>query len=101
MALPLRCQNMVARLSVLERMVLSLVSYDWARMSRWRSPPASSKSEFVMVPCGLAGVMSFEVMSGGHAYRHRRGVLGAMPKRGVRSGVGNHTPPAPRPEASW
>ena len=73
----------------------------WARISRWMSPPAHSRSELVMVPWGLEGVRRLWQMSGGQGYLQRRGWHWCVGFRGESSGLENQTPPVPRPEASW
>lgn len=99
--LPFRSQKVVLRLSPLERIVRSRMSKQFARASRCRSPPASSRSEFVMLPEGLESVTSRDVMSCGHAWRQTSGALGLYPTRGARPAPGNQIPPAPAPDASW
>jgi hypothetical protein len=64
--------------------------------------PASSRSEFVMVPVGFDQLTSFVAMPGGKRARHRIGASVLAPEPGlVNSGDGgNATPPMPLPEAS-
>ena len=99
--LPFLSQNVVLRLSPLDSTVRSRTSNDEASASRWRSPPASSRSEFVMVPRGLASVTNCALMWSGQTCRQTRGDVGSQPIRGVKAGPGNQMPPAPFPEASW
>ena len=99
--LPLRCQNNAGRLSVWLRTVLSLMSKCWARMSKWMSPPASSKSEIEMVPWGLEDVMRACWICKGHSWRQTRGVWDGFGCLDATSGVGNQAPPQPFPDASW
>ncbi len=47
-------------------------------------PPTSSKSEFVMEPCGLSAVTSQEEMKSGHRCRHTRGCVEVKPKQEAR-----------------
>ena len=49
---PLRCQYMVAVLSVSDLVVRSRTSKHWAAASLWRKLPASSNSELLMVHWG-------------------------------------------------
>ncbi len=62
MVLPLYSQNVVLRLSPFDNMVRSLTSKHWQRKSRWSKLPASSKSEFEMVPLGFLSVTSLLTM---------------------------------------
>ena len=71
--LPFHSQNVVLRLSPWERMVRSQMSTDCARASRCSRPPASSRSEFVMLPEGMESVTSSDVMCRGHLYCHTIG----------------------------
>mmetsp|Transcript_7717 Transcript_7717/g.19158 ORF Transcript_7717/g.19158 Transcript_7717/m.19158 type:complete len:219 (-) Transcript_7717:7368-8024(-) len=64
-------------------------------------PPASSRSEFVIVPVGLSDDTRRRVIYSGHSMRHRTGTSACQPFRGWSVSLGNHTPPAPFPEASW
>ncbi len=73
--LPLRSQNVVLRLSPLERMVRLQMSKQFARASRCSSPPTSSRSEFVMLPEGLESVTSRKTMSLGHLCHHTTGAV--------------------------
>ena len=98
--LPLRSQNVVLRLLPLDKTVRSLISKHWLITSRWRRLPASSKSEFEMVPLGFLSVMSLSTMNDGHLYLQRRGLPGTNPSQGVIWFPRNHTPLAPTPEAS-
>jgi|Transcript_3118 hypothetical protein len=98
--LPFRCQKSVLRLSVLLNTVRSLTSKHWAIASRWSKPPASSKSEFETVPLGFSMVTSWSIMCCGHLSLHRTG-WDLYPSLGTRCLAGNHTPPAPLPDASW
>ena len=50
---PLRVQYMVAKLSVESFVVRSRMSKHWAAHSCWKRLPASSRSEFVDVSCGI------------------------------------------------
>ena len=99
--LPLRSQNVVLRLSPLLRTVRSRASKVWAMASRWMSPPASSRSEFVIVPAGLSDVTRRLLMYSGHSRRHMTGMSACQPTRGLMLSPGNQTPPAPLPDASW
>eukprot|EP00984_Skeletonema_dohrnii_P011493 scaffold4594_cov141-Skeletonema_dohrnii-CCMP3373.AAC.3 len=100
-ALAFRCQNSVAKLSVLLNTVRSRTSKHCAIASRCNKPPASSKSEFEILPSGFLEVTSLSIND----------VLGPLespkywsillyPLRGTKCLAGNHTPPAPLPEAS-
>ena len=82
-ALPLHCQNRVARLSVLLKIVRSLVSKDRATTSKCSRPPASSKSEFVIFPSGFAKITKLSVMSFGHWICHKMGAFPVAP-RGIK-----------------
>ena len=95
-----RCQNNALRLSVLLRTVRSRMSKHCARASKCKKPPASSRSELVMVPDGLLLETSLSVMYCGHSILHTTRLL-VNPSRGLRDGDGNQIPPAPLPEASW
>jgi hypothetical protein len=99
--LPRHSQKVVLRLSPLDRTVPSRILKHWLRASRWRRPPASSKSEFVMEPCGLSAITNQEKMKSGHRCRHTRGCVEVKPKLGARWGPGNQMPPAPSLKALW
>ena len=99
--LPLRSQNVVLRLSPLDKTVRSLMSKHWLSTSRWRRPPASSRSELEIVPVGFLSVTSLLTMNDGHLYRQRSGLPCTKPSRGEMWFPRNHTPPAPIPDASW
>ena len=66
-ALSLRCQNSVLRLSVLLKTVRSQMPNDWARAPRCNNPPASSRSEFEVVLLRLTEVISLSVMYFSHS----------------------------------
>jgi hypothetical protein len=113
---PLRVQYMVAMLSVASFVVRSRMSKHWAAHSCWKRLPASSRSELLMSPVGLSKVTNRSRMFFGKTTRQRTGRLVVrrwrrlepvdvkeMTRllRGTAVSSGNHTPPAPRPEASW
>ena len=54
-----------------------------------------------MLPFGLCSVCSFDVIDSGQVKDQTIGVDGWRPHLGCNVGVGNHTPPAPLPDASW
>jgi hypothetical protein len=113
---PLRVQYIVAMLSVASLVVRSWTSKHWAAASCWMRLPASSRSELVMSPPGLSNVTNRSRIFWGNLYRQRTGrrVVSrcrhlspwllretTRARRGIAVSSGNHTPPAPRPEASW
>ena len=65
-ALPEQCVEIVG----IAKTVRSRMSNDWARASRCNNPPASSRSEFEIVPLGLSEVTSLSLMYFGHSRCH-------------------------------
>ena len=96
---PLRDQNNVHRLSVLERTVLSLTSKHWTAASFWRIAPAVSRSEFVIDPLGFLSVTNSRRTESGHCILQRIGAF-LNGWRLMAEGEGNKQPPAPAPDAS-
>ncbi len=99
--LPRHSQKVELRLSPLDSTVRSRISKHWLRASRWRRPPASSRSKFVMEPCGLSAITSQEEIKSGYWCRYTRGCVEVKPVQGARCGPGNQIPPVPNPKASW
>lgn len=58
-----------------------------------RTSAASSRSELVMPPSGLASEITSEAMSWGKLFRHTMGTMLSTSE--------NQTPPAPSAAASW
>jgi hypothetical protein len=68
--LPLHSQKVVLELSPLDRTVRLRISKQLVTVSRWRRPPASSRSELVMLPEELASVTRREMICLGHSSCH-------------------------------
>ena len=97
--LALRCQKSVARFSALDKTVRSRMSNACAIASRCNNPPASSKSEMVIVPWGLSAVISWSARCDGHFNLHSTG-CDVKPSREHSCSFGNYTLPALCPDAS-
>ena len=79
-------------LSVSVLTVRSRQSLCWARMSKWAICPASSRSEFVIAPCGLAVETRSDWIGNGKVCRQTSGLNVGSPE--------SQTPPMPAPLAS-
>ena len=110
---PLCCHHRTAVLTVRARVVRSFTTKHWATQSLWTTPPASSNSEMLNVPCGFVQLTSDSTMSFGKDMRDTMGCtpVGLGEGRaalgyggsvcGVVVGPVSTTPPYMYPEASW
>ena len=107
------CNQRPAVLSIRARVVRYFMTKHWATQSLWNTPPASSNSELLTVPCGFVQLTRDSMMSFGKGMRHTMGcapvglgegraALGCGGNvRGVAVGPGSTTPPHMYTEASW
>ena len=110
---PLRCHHSPDVLLVRYKVVCSFATKHWATQSLWTTPPASSNSELLTVPCGFVQLTRESMMSLGKGIRHTigcaplgfgegRAALGCGGNsRGMAVGTGSTRPLHMYPEALW